>query len=208
MMLRFGPLAAAGLLSVFPAAAPADAAARLDAHLSELDTVSARFEQRVFDEQDNLFEETGGTVLIDRPGRFRFDYEDPPQLIVGDGAKVWIYDRELAQVTVRRADDALGSTPAVLLASGRPVEEVFRVRALDAGGGLAWFGLEPKAEDAAFARIRLGFAGGELRRMELLDRFGQTTRLDFDDFRRNPAIPAGAFTFVPPEGVDVVATDP
>ena len=208
MVLRFGPLAAAGLLSVFPAAAPADAAARLDAHLSELDTVSARFEQRVFDEQDNLFEETGGTVLIDRPGRFRFDYEDPPQLIVGDGAKVWIYDRELAQVTVHRAGDALGSTPAVLLASGRPVEEVFRVQALDADGGLVWFGLEPKAEDASFARIRLGFAGGALRRMELLDRFGQTTRLDFDDFRRNPAIPAGAFTFVPPEGVDVVATDP
>lgn len=208
MVLRFGPLAAAGLLSVLPAAAPADAAARLDARLSELDTVSARFEQRVFDEQDNLFEETGGTVLIDRPGRFRFDYEDPPQLIVGDGAKVWIYDRELAQVTVRRAGDALGSTPAVLLASGRPVEEVFRVRALGAGGGLVWFGVEPKAEDASFVRIRLGFAGAELRRMELLDRFGQTTRLDFDDFRRNPAIPAGAFTFVPPEGVDVVAADP
>ena len=208
MVLRFGPLAAAGMISIFPAAVPADAAARLDAHLSALDTVSARFEQRVFDEQHNLFEETGGTVLIDRPGRFRFDYEDPPQLIVGDGAKVWIYDRELAQVTVRRAGDALGSTPAVLLASGRPVAEAFRVQALGAGGGFDWFGLEPKAEDAAFVRIRLGFSGGELRRMELLDRFGQTTRLDFDDLRRNPAVPAGAFAFVPPAGVDVIVADP
>lgn len=204
MVLRFGPLAAAGLFSIFPAAVPADAAARLDAHLSGLDTVSARFEQRVFDEQHNLFEETGGTVLIDRPGRFRFDYEDPPQLIVGDGTKVWIHDRELAQVTVRHAGDALGSTPAVLLASGRPVEEAFRVQALGAGGGLEWFGLEPKAEDASFTRVRIGFAGGELRRMELVDRFGQTTLLGFDGIAREPVVPANAFTFTPPDGTDVV----
>ena len=208
MVLRFGLLVVAGLLPFLPAAVPADAASRLDARLSGLDTVSARFEQRVFDERNNLFEETAGTVLIDRPGRFRFDYEDPSHLIVGDGEKVWIHDRELAQVTVRRAGDALGSTPAVLLASGRPVEEAFRVRELGTDGGLDWFGLEPKAEDASFARIRLGFAGEELRRMELLDRFDQTTRLDFDDLRRNPAVPAGAFTFAPPEGVDVIFADP
>ena len=166
--------------------------------------MASRFEQRLFDERRKLLERARGTVLIDRPGRFRFDYTDPPQLIVGDGARVWIYDPELAQVTVRDVDAALGSTPAVLLTSGRPVAEGFRVEELDAGGNVDAFALEPKAEDASFTRIRLAFAGGELRRMELDDQFGQTTLLTFHDIRRQPDLPADAFTFTPPAGVDVI----
>ena len=200
----FGRLLGAGLLSTFCTAAFADAAGRLDDYLSGLGTVSSRFEQRLFDEQRKLIERARGTVLIDRPGRFRFDYTDPPQLIVGDGAKVWIHDPDLAQVTVRDVDTALGSTPAVLLTTGRPVEEQFRVEALDAGTGFDAFALEPKAEDASFTRIRLAFAGGELRRMELLDQFGQTTLITFTDVRRQPAVPPGAFTFTPPAGADVI----
>ena len=133
MMPRFGRLAGAWLLSLFCTAVLADAAGRLDAYLSGLDTVSSQFEQRLFDERRNLLEQARGTVLIDRPGRFRFDYTDPPQLIVGDGTRIWIYDPELAQVMVRDVDAALGSTPAVLLSTDRPVEEGFRVEALDAG---------------------------------------------------------------------------
>ena len=182
----------------------ADAAGRLDGYLSGLGTVSSQFEQRLFDEQRKLLERARGTVLIDRPGRFRFDYTDPPQLIVGDGAKVWIYDPGLAQVTVRDVDAALGSTPAVLLTTDRPVEEQFRVEALDVGAGVEAFALEPRAEDASFTSIRLAFAGGELRRMELVDQFGQTSVIRFTDIRRQPAVPAGAFTFTPPAGVDVV----
>ena len=146
----------------------------------------------------NLLEQARGTVLIDRPGRFRFDYTDPPQLIVGDGARVWIYDPELAQVTVRDVDAALGSTPAALLTSERPVAEGFRVEELDVGANVDVFALEPRAEDASFTRIRLAFAGGELRRMELVDQFGQTTLLTFHDIRRRPDLPADAFTFTPP----------
>ena len=204
MTLRFERLLGAGLLAMSCTAVLADAAGRLDAYLSGLDTVSSQFEQRLFDESRNLLEQARGTVLIDRPGRFRFDYTDPPQLIVGDGAKVWIYDPELAQATVRDVDAALGSTPAVLLTTDRPVEEGFRVEALDAGENVDAFSLEPKAEEASFTRIRLAFAGGELRRMELVDQFGQTTLLRFHDIRREAAIPAGAFTFTPPPGVDVV----
>ena len=186
------------------AAALADAAGRLDDYLSGLGTVSSQFEQRLFDEQRKLLERAGGTVLIDRPGRFRFEYTDPPQLIVGDGAKVWIYDPELAQVTVRDVDAALGSTPAVLLTTDRPVEEQFRVEALDAGTGVEAFSLEPRAGDASFTRIRLAFADGELRRMELVDQFGQTSLITFTGIRRQPAVPPGAFTFTPPPGADVV----
>ena len=203
MALRFGWLLG-GLLSIPCTAVLADAAGRLDAYLSGLDTVSAQFEQRLFDERRSLLERARGTVLIDRPGRFRFDYSDPPQLIVGDGARVWIHDPELAQVTVRDVDAALGSTPAVLLATDRPVEEQFRVEALDAGAGYDAFALEPKVEDAPFTLIRLAFVGGELRRMELVDQFGQTTLITFTDIRRQPAVPAGAFTFTPPAGVDVI----
>ena len=204
MMLRFERLLGTGLLAMSCTAVLADATGRLDAYLSGLDTVSSQFEQRLFDESHNLLEQARGTVLIDRPGRFRFDYTDPPQLIVGDGAKVWIYDPELAQATVRDVDAALGSTPAVLLTTDRPVEEGFRVEALDAGENVDAFSLEPKAEDASFTRIRLAFAGGELRRMELVDQFGQTTLLRFHDIRRDAAIPASAFTFTPPAGVDVI----
>ena len=210
MAFRFGRLLGAGVLSMCSTAtladagALADAAGRLDGYLSGLDTVSAQFEQRLFDERRNLLERARGTVLIDRPGRFRFDYSDPPQLIVGDGARVWIHDPELAQVTVRDVDAALGSTPAVLLTTDRPVEERFRVEALDAGAGYDAFALEPRAEDAPFTLIRLAFAGGELRRMELVDQFGQTSLITFTGIRRQPAVPPGAFTFTPPAGVDVI----
>ena len=207
MACRFGRLIAAGLLSMFFTAVLADAAGRLDTYLSELDTVSSQFEQHLFDEQHNLLEQARGTVLIDRPGRFRFEYTEPPQLIVGDGARVWIYDPELAQVTVRDIDAALGSTPAVLLTTDRPVGETFRVEARDTGGGFDVFDLEPKVEDAPFIRIGLAFVGGELRRMELVDQFGQTTLMKFHGIRRQPETPAGAFTFMPPAGVDVIDAD-
>ena len=123
---------------------------------------------RLVDKRRNLLEQSVGTVLIDRPGRFRFDYTDLSQLIVGVGARVWSYDPELAQVTVRDVDTTLGSTPAVLLANERPVAQGYRVETLDVGGSVDVFILEPEAEHASIIRIRLAFSSGELRHMELI----------------------------------------
>ena len=207
MRIRPGPLIGAGILAIASGTAPAGPADRLDEYLSRLDTVSSRFEQRLFDEERNLLERARGALLIDRPGRFRFEYVEPPQLIVGDGSKIWIYDPELAQVTVRDMDEALDSTPAALLTTEQPVAEVFRVEAVDMGDGFDWFTLSPKADDAPFATIRLAFADDELRRMELVDQFGQTSLIELGAIRRNQSIPAGAFVFTPPAGVDVIGAD-
>ena len=207
MRKRPGPLVATALLAIASAIASAAPADRLDAYLSKLDSVSSQLEQRVFDERRNLLEHARGTLLIDRPGRFRFEYFNPPQLIVGDGTRIWFYDPELAQVTVQDMHDALDSTPAALLTSERPVAEVFLVETVDLGGGFDWFALTPKAEGAVFSSIRLAFDGEELRRMELVDQFGQTSVIELGAIRHNPSIPADAFVFEPPAGVDVVQAD-
>lgn len=181
------------------------ASARLDAFLSEVRSLRADFEQTLYDETFRRLEESVGEMYLQRPDRFRWDYTEPyRQLIVADGRKVWIYDVDLDQVTVRDLSEAVGSTPASLLSSGRPIEESFTVEDLGEEGGLLWAGLRPRAEDVSFVRVRLGFDEETLRRMELLDSFGQTTVLEFHDVARNPELDPDLFRFEPPEGVDVV----
>jgi len=177
---------------------------RLHAFLDEVRTLRAEFQQRVFDEDDRPLDDASGMVYIERPGRFRWDYSEPyVQEIVGDGEKVWIYDSELEQVTVRPLGDALGDTPVMLLSSDRPVEQSFEVRAVDGPDGYEWAGLRPLGEQMSFTQIRLGFDGDTLRVMELEDAFGQLTRLRFAKVERNPALAPSLFQFTPPDGADV-----
>lgn len=146
-----------------------------------------------------------GTFAFARPGRFRWAYEKPwEQLVVGDGAKVWVYDKDLNQVIVRELDSALGATPAALLAGDNALERNFTL--VDGGttDGLAWIEATPKSADAAFTKVRIGFRDKLPQAMELSDAFGQTTRLAFDRFERNVSMPADTFRFVPPAGADVV----
>ena len=177
---------------------------RLDAFLDQVRSLRAEFQQSVFDEDARLLDEASGMVYIQRPGRFRWDYSEPyPQEIVGDGEKVWIYDSELEQVTVRPLGDALGDTPVMLLSSDRPVEQSFEVRAIDGPDGYEWAGLRPLGDQVSFTEIRLGFDGDTLRVMELKDAFGQLTRLRFAKVERNPKLAPTLFQFTPPEGADV-----
>lgn len=195
------------LVVTFGAAGTAFAAgsARLDAFLSGLDTLEARFEQTLYDEQLNKLEQSEGTFHLRRPNQFRWDYQKPEtQLIVADGEQVWMYDRELQQVTVRPIDAALGATPAMLLSSGEPVEKNFQVSDAAPSRGMEWVHLVPRQQDSGFAHIRIGFEGDVLRLMELTDTFGQLTRLVFRDLKRNINIGSRTFRFVPPDGVDVI----
>ena len=125
-------------------------------------------------------------------------------MIVGDGERVWIHDRDLNQVTVRKLSRALGSTPAALLAGSADVEKAFDMSEAGAKDGIEWLEAKPRESEAGFARVRMGFDANGLRAMELFDHFGQTTHLRFLNLARNPKVDPGEFRFQPPKGADVL----
>lgn len=170
-------------------------------------TASAQgeFKQQVYDRKHKLTQEASGTLAFQRPGKFRWTYAKPyAQLIVGDGAKVWVYDEDLNQVTVRQLDRALGSTPAALLAGSNDFERAFIVSERGQKDGLEWVEAVPREKDSNFETIRMGFGFSGLEVMELADSFGQTTVLKFTALHRNPKLNAALFRFVPPKGADVI----
>ena len=170
-------------------------------------TQSARagFEQKVYDRDGRLVQNTKGSFVFQRPGRFRWIYDKPAdQVIVGDGQRVWIYDRQLNQVTVRKVARALGATPAALLAGGAGIEASFELSDAGRKDGLEWMEAKPREREAGFERVRMGFSPGGLAAMELTDHFGQVTRLRFTNLVRNPKVDAAEFRFDPPKGTDVL----
>ncbi len=189
-------------------AADAAAARRVQSSLGELASLRADFRQTVTDAQGQTLESAEGTLALARPGRFRWDYRVPEQLIVCDGTTVWFHDIGLEQVTIRPAAELLAGTPAAVLAGGGDLQREFAIAEGGTAGGLAWSLLTARRDDVDFRELRLGFAGGELRRMILLDRLGQTTTIDFERIERNPRLDAGLFSFTPPPGVDVVGKAP
>jgi len=168
-------------------------------------TASGEFEQRVFDRNKRLVQESRGMLSFSRPGRFRWTYVKPyAQLIVGDGVRVWIYDEDLNQVTIKKLDQALGSTPAALLAGNNEAVKAFKLADRGLRDGLEWLDATPRDKDSSFTRISLGFGFSGLETMELIDSFGQVTLLRFSAFRRNGPIEAATFRFSPPKGADVI----
>jgi len=147
---------------------------------------------------------SSGTFEFSRPNRFRFSYLKPfEQTIVADGEKVWIYDADLNQVSSRKLSQALGATPAALLAGGS-LEREFELSNQPAHDGLEWAEAKPKAKDGAFQSVRVGFHGKDLAALEIVDSFGQRSLLRFDAFLSNVAMPAESFRFTPPAGADVI----
>ena len=178
---------------------------RLKNFFSNVSAVRADFTQQVVGEKTKVLQETSGKMLLLRPGRFRWDYKRPyEQQIVSNGKKVWLYDVDLEQVTVKTLDGVLGSTPALLLSSDTPIEENFTVRELGAEQDLQWVELMPLQKETGFEKLILGFDDTNLINMELHDAFGQTTRLRFSEIERNPVIDPAQFDFIPPKDVDVI----
>ena len=180
---------------------------RVQSYVERLSTLRADFRQEVLDAAGAVREQAEGTLLLQKPGRFRWEYHRPSeQLLVSDGKTVWLYDVDLEQVTVRRIGDSLSTTPAMLLSGQSRVDESFTASDGGQADGLDWVQLIPKLEDTDFRSLRLGFRGGELARMDLTDRLGQRTSIEFRAVERNPVLSPAAFTFVPPPGVDIVGS--
>jgi outer membrane lipoprotein carrier protein len=194
------------LMLAAAAAARADAVAALRDFARDAKTGRATFVQVVTSPDGAKKKTSSGSFEFARPNRFRFAYTKPfEQLIVGDGQRVWLYDADLQQASVRPMDKALGATPAALLA-GASLEKDFELRALPVAQGLEWVQATPREKDdnANLQSLRVAFKGKTLAAIELVDGFGQRSLLTFSDLTTNQAMAGDAFRFVPPKGVEVL----
>jgi outer membrane lipoprotein carrier protein len=177
----------------------------LDNFLKNLRNLQTKFEQRLFNEAGELVERSEGKFYLQRPDKFRWDYQQPyHQLIVADGNKVWIYDKDLNQVTVKDFQRALGQTPASLLTSTQAVEKDFFINELPAKEGVTRLELIPKNAQAQFESMRLILQGIILLGFELVDNLGQTTLITCSELKRNPILNDSLFSFTPPAGADII----
>ncbi len=193
------------LLIFIPCMASAATTEALKGFLTQTTTAKGRFAQMVLDKNLKKLQESTGTMQFSRPGKFRWEYDKPyEQTIVADGAKLWIYDKDLNQVTERKLDRALGASPAALLAGSNEIDKSYTLTSIGSQEGLDWLEAVPKTKDTAFERIRMGFGKAGLDAMELRDQFGQVTVIRFADVERNGKLAADAFTFTPPKGADVI----
>lgn len=192
------------LLAALAGAAHADAVDTLREFVRDVKSGQAAFTQTVTSTDGARKKVSSGQFEFARPNRFRFAYTKPfEQLIVADGEKVWIYDAGLNQASSRRLAQALGATPAALLA-GASLDAEFTLAPLPSRDGLDWALATPKAKDGPFQAMRVGFRGKALAAVEVVDSFGQQSRLQFSDYLANTPVVAERFRFVPPAGADVI----
>lgn len=177
----------------------------LDNFLKQLNTMQGQFNQSLFNEQGNLLEKSQGKMYVQRPNRFRWEYKQPyEQLIVADGEKVWIYDNDLEQITVKKLSTTLGQTPAFLFSSDNDVEKDFFINQLPVQNGSLRFELTPKDEQSQFDSMRIDVKNKSLSGIELVDNLGQTTYIKFEQIQNNQKLDKDLFIFTPPAGVDII----
>ncbi len=207
MLRKSFALLASLMLVLANQVAHAGASDKLRAFINGSHSGKASFTQVVTDKKGKKIQSASGVMQFMRPGKFRWEYQKPyQQLIVGDGAKFWLYDADLEQVTVRKLDAALGSSPAALLSGNNEIENAFTLQDTGTHDGLEWLDATAKKSDTGFTRITMGFNDkGDLATMELHDSFGMKTELQFSGMQRNPQLPTSLFKFVPPKGADVLS---
>jgi len=179
----------------------------VDDFVEDVITFEGQFEQALVDASHEVIERSTGTLEIERPGRFRWSYEEPyEQWLIADGLNMWSYDVDLAQVTVKPQAEALANTPAMLLGGSDRALEQFNYGGSYGAGAMTWFRLVPKTTESGFERVELGFLDETLNRMAFFDNLEQTTLVALHEVRVNEPIDEMRFSFVPPEDVDVVGT--
>jgi len=194
-------VAVVGLVVAWPSYA--GAIDQLRAFAQGTKTARGEFTQRVV-RNGRASEPSSGTFAFARPGKFRWSYEKPfEQLLIADGNRLWIWDRDLNQVTVKKLDNALGESPASILFGSNDLEKSFVLEEAGTRDGLEWLSATPRGKDVTFNKVSIGFRDGLPMAMELFDAFGQVSHLRFQNVVRNVDLPAGQFTFVPPKGADV-----
>jgi len=197
-------LAAALSLASLPALA-ADARTQLKQFVEQVQAATGSFTQQVADDRGQLRQAQQGEFAFQRPGKFRWQTLQPyEQLVISDGSVLRQYDPDLAQVTERPVGESIGASPAAILFGSGSLEDAFELTSLAERDGLAWLRAKPRSGDAGFAHVDIGFAEGMPHRLELLDAFGQTTRIGLTDIAANPTLRSGIFDFDVPEDVDVV----
>ena len=201
--------AAALLLSAAAQAATGPARARLDAFATGLHSLTGNFSQTLTDINGSTSKNSSGTLALQAPRQFRWDTVKPyQQTIVADGSRVWLYDPELEQVTVRIQSSEESHSPLTVLTDLKQMDKEFKVTERGEHDGLAWLRLTSTAKDPQFAYADLGFDASGLARMTFKDQLGSTTDIRFSSWKRNVDIPALVFTFVPPKGADVIGDAP
>lgn len=206
-MTQIKKLAACLLLPLLFTAqnASADGMSSVKVFYEQTKSVRANFHQVVTDKQGRKVQEVDGEMQLLRPNKFRWDYRKPyEQQIISDGNQVWLYDTELAQVTVRSLNQSIGSSPAALLAGGADIEKAFKLVNASRKDKLDWVNAIPKDKESGFEKILMGFQDNKIQEMALIDSFGHTTKIVFTQIEVNPALEAKNFLFQPPKGVDVV----
>lgn len=206
MRYTLNKIAAALLTLALAGAAQASALEQFKTFVASTKAARGEFTQRQVkkSETSKVAAPSTGTFLFARPGKFIWTYQKPyEQLLQADGEQLYIYDKDLNQVTVKKLGDALGSSPAAILFGSNDLEKNFTLSEAGTRDGLEWLNATPKAKDTTFEQISIGLRNGTPEAMELRDAFGQTSLLAFKKFEKNPTLTANQFKFVMPKGADV-----
>ncbi|VAW70892.1 hypothetical protein MNBD_GAMMA10-2045 [hydrothermal vent metagenome] len=179
--------------------------AQLESFLENTTGLSATFEQTLQDQYGGVLQQSAGTFLMQRPGKFRWDYTLPyPQNIISNGKKIWMFDSELEQVNVRPYTQMLASSPISLLDKKQRLSVEFNIEPMASDNTLQWVKLLPKTVESDFKEIQVGLQHGKIKTMRFIDNFEQQTQITFEQLKLNPDIDSSTFEFSIPEGADVV----
>lgn len=205
--MRFAASLLATAVFAMPTFAGATALEQFKSFVSSTKAAKGEFSQKLLKVTNGapaVSSESTGTFMFARPGKFIWTYQKPyEQVLQSDGENLYIYDKDLSQVTVRPLGDALGSSPAAILFGSNDLEQNFTLKEAGTKDGLEWLEARPKSKDTTFEQIGIGLKNGIPQAMELRDSFGQVTLLTFSQFEKNPPMNPDQFKFVMPEGVDV-----